>query len=488
MIILNPLTFTIFTPVFGSFFLLLIPRSNVNICRNLALVFSIFTFLFSLVLWLSFDGLNLNYQFMLSLTWFPSFNLYYTIGVDGLSIFFVVLTTFLLVICILTSWDTVHYYLKDYLICFLLLEFLLLQVFCVLDLIFFYIFFESILMPMFFIIGVWGSRNRKIKASYQFFLYTLIGSFFMLLAILVIYFHSGTTDIQVVSNLTFPVKKQLILWLAFFISFAVKVPMVPFHIWLPEAHAEAPTSGSIVLAGVLLKIGSYGFLRFSLPIFPLASIFFTPVIFILSIIAIIYSSLITLCQIDLKKIIAYSSISHMGFVTLGIFTLNVQGIEGSIILMLGHGLVSSALFLCVGLLYDRYCTRIIKYYSGLVQVMPIFVSFFLFFSFSNLGFPATSNFIGETLVLIGSFKVNTFLTVLSSIGLILSAVYSIWLVNRISFGCLKTDYFATFQDISRREFLILFLLLTSTLWLGIYPVSFLDKIHLSVFYLIEQLV
>nr|YP_009389233.1 NADH dehydrogenase subunit 4 [Thorea hispida]ARX95977.1 NADH dehydrogenase subunit 4 [Thorea hispida] len=488
MNLLNPLIFTIFTPVFGSFFLLFIPGSNVRLCRNIALISSLFTFLFSLVIWLQFDSLNLNYQFLFSLAWFPSFNLYYTIGVDGLSIFFVILTTFLLIICILASWDTVHYYLKEYLICFLLLEFLLLQVFCVLDLIFFYMFFESLLMPMFLIIGIWGARTRKIRAAYQFFLYTLIGSLLMLLAILVVYFHAGTTDVQVISNLIFPVKTQMILWLAFFIGFAIKIPMIPFHIWLPEAHAEAPTAGSIILAGVLLKIGGYGFLRFSLPMFPVATIFFSPVIFVLSISAILYASLITLCQIDFKKIIAYSSVSHMGFVTLGIFTLNVQGIEGSLFLMLGHALVSSALFLCVGLLYDRHHTRIIKYYNGLVQVMPIFLSFFLFFSFANLGFPATSNFIGEFLILLGSFKVNTFLTILSALGLILSAAYSSWLVNRISFGPLKITYLTTFQDLSRRELLMLVVLCFIVLWLGIYPVLFLDEIHLFVFYLLAQFI
>lgn len=393
-----------------------------------------------------------------------------------------------MIICILASWSSISYCIKEYLICFLVLEFLLLNVFCVLDLFLFYIFFEAVLMPMFLIIGVWGSRTRKIRAAYQFFLYTLSGSLFMLLAILIIYFYAGTTDLQVLLNLVFPIKKQLILWLAFFIGFAVKVPMVPFHIWLPEAHAEAPTSGSVILAGVLLKIGAYGFLRFSLPIFPCATIFFTPIVFVLSLIAITYASLITLCQIDLKKIVAYSSISHMGFITLGIFTFNVQGIEGSILLMLSHGIVSSALFLCIGSLYDRYHTRVIKYYNGLVKVMPIFILFFIFFSFANLGFPGTSSFIGESLILFGLFKVNSFLTIFASFGLISSAAYSIWLINRISFGLLKVQYFNYFQDISRREFLILLSLFIVVLWLGLHPNTFLEKTHLSVLCLIEQLV
>lgn len=484
----NFLVFTIFTPIIGASLLMFIPNLSFNLCRITALTSTSITFLLSLLVWLYFDDMSLNFQFIISFVWFPSFNLYYILGIDGISIFFLILTTFLSVICILSSWETTHKYTKEYLVCFLILEFLILHVFCVLDLILFYIFFESVLMPMFFIIGIWGSRNRKIKAAYQFFLYTLLGSLFMLLAILVIYFQTGTTDIQVASNSTFFVEKQLILWLAFFISFAVKTPMVPFHIWLPEAHAEAPTSGSVMLAGILLKIGTYGFLRFSLPMFPLATIFFMPVIFVLSLIAILYASLITLCQIDLKKIVAYSSISHMGFITLGIFTLNVQGLEGSILLMLGHGLVSSALFLCVGILYDRYHTRVIKYYNGLAQTMPLFLLFFFLFNFSNLGFPGTSNFIGESLILLGSFKVNSFLTILASVGLILSAAYSIWLVNRVGFGTLSIKYFNDFQDISRREFLIFVCLSILILWLGIYPSPFLDKIHLATFYLIEQLI
>ncbi len=393
----------------------------------------------------------------------------------------------MIILCILVSWSSVNQFVKEYLICFLVLEVFLIQVFCVLDLLLFYIFFESVLMPMFLIVGTWGSRERKIRAAYQFFLYTLIGSLLMLLSILVIYFECGTTDIQVLWNYTFGDKKQLLLWVAFFASFAVKIPMVPFHIWLPEAHAEAPTAGSVILAGILLKMGGYGFLRFSVPMFPLASIYFMPMIFLLSLVASIYASLTTLRQIDLKKIIAYSSVSHMGFVTIGIFTLNLQGIEGSIMLMLSHGLVSSALFLCIGILYDRHKTRIVKYYSGLVQVMPIFVIFFMFFTFANIGFPGTSSFIGEILVLLGSFQINTTLTFFSAISMILGAAYSIWLLNRISFGVLKTQYFNKFQDISRREFWILFPLVVLILWVGIYPNILLEEIHLSVYNLVELL-
>lgn len=488
MEILNPILLTSLTPLLGLFFLFFVPSTNKTLCKVLAFTVTCFTFLFSLLLWLQFDSSDSSFQFLVTFNWIPSFNLHYTLGVDGISLFFVVLTTFLVLICTLVSWESVKHLLKEYLLCFLLLEFLLIQVFCVLDLLLFYIFFESVLMPMFLIVGVWGSRERKIRAAYQFFLYTLVGSLLMLLAIVIIYFQVGTTDLQILWNTEFSEKKQLLLWLAFFASFAVKVPMVPFHIWLPEAHAEAPTSGSVILAGILLKMGGYGFLRFSLPMFPLASVYFSPLIFVLSLIAVIYASLTTLRQIDLKKIIAYSSVSHMGFVTIGIFTLTVQGIEGSILLMLSHGLVSSSLFLCIGVLYDRYHTRVIKYYSGLVQVMPIFIVFLMFFSFANIGFPGTSSFVGEILVLIGSFQINTTLTFFSAISMILGAAYSIWLLNRISFGVLKTEYFSYFQDISRRELWILSILAFLVIWMGICPNIFLTEIHISVFNLLEQLV
>nr|YP_010199652.1 NADH dehydrogenase subunit 4 [Crassiphycus corneus]UAD89560.1 NADH dehydrogenase subunit 4 [Crassiphycus corneus] len=484
---LNPLILVCITPLLGIVALSVIPTTNRYLCRLVALNAVCLTFLFSLFLWIQFDSTTALFQFSSTYNWIPSINLYYTIGIDGISLFFILLTTLLMVLCILVSWGSVKSLIKEYLICFLLLEFFLIQVFCVLDLLWFYIFFESVLIPMFLIVGIWGSRERKVRAAYQFFLYTLIGSLLMLLALLTIYFEVGTTDLQVLWYYNFTELKQIIFWLAFFSSFAVKIPMIPFHIWLPEAHAEAPTAGSVILAGVLLKMGGYGFLRFSIPMFPEASIYFTPLIFTLSIIAILYASLTTLRQVDLKKIIAYSSISHMGFVTIGIFSLNLQGIEGSILLMLSHGLVSSALFLCVGILYDRHKTRILKYYSGLMQVMPIFGIFFLFFTFANLGFPGTSSFIGEFLVLVGVFQINRILTFFASIGMILGAAYSIWLFNRVSFGGLKTQYFLSFQDVSRREFWILLPLTFIILWMGIYPISFLNELHFSVIGLIEQL-
>ena len=484
--IFNPLVSVSFSPIFGLLYLVFIPKTNINQCRLTALYSTCITFILSIGLWLQFDKSSSFMQFCKTFNWVKPLNLYYTIGIDGISLFFILLTTFLVLLCVVVSWGSIKYYVKEYLILFLLLEFLLIQVFCVLDLFLFYIYFESVLMPMFLIILIWGSRERKIRAAYQFFLYTLVGSLLMLVALVSIYFKAGTTDLQTLCNFNFTETQQILFWLAFFASFAVKIPMIPFHIWLPEAHAEAPTAGSVILAGVLLKMGGYGFLRFSIPLFPMATIYFTPLIFVLSILAALYASLTTLRQIDLKKIIAYSSVAHMGFVTMGIFTLNSQGIEGSIVLMLSHGLISSALFLCVGIIYDRHRTRIVKYYSGLVQVMPIFLIFFLFFSFSNIGFPGTSSFIGELLVLIGTFSVSIFSTFVISFSLILSACYSIWLLNRIGFGLLKIEYFTLFQDVSRREFWILVPLMGLVLWIGILPNFLLNEIHFTVSNLLEH--
>ena len=442
------------TPLLGVLLLLFVRESDKELAHKIALYTSLLTFILSIFLWIQFDKLTIGFQLVNKLGSIPFFNIDVYIGIDGVSLFFILLSTFLIPICILLSRNSVKVYIKEYMICFLILEWLLILTFSVLDLILFYIFFESILMPMMLIIGIWGSRERKINAAYQFFLYTLFGSVFFLLAILSIYFETGTSDIPVLLTLDFSFERQLILWLAFFASFAIKIPMIPVHTWLPEAHVEAPTAGSVILAGVLLKLGGYGFLRFSIPMFPEASIYFKPFVYLLSVIAIIYVSLTTLRQIDLKKIIAYSSVAHMAYVTLGIFSFDLPAVEGSILLMLSHGLVSSALFMCVGIIYDRHKTRIIKYYSGLIQVMPIFITIFFIFTLANLSFPTTFGFIGEFLVLVGVYQTNKIITFLASVGMVLGAAYSIWLWNRIACGNLKVYFINTYADLNYREILI----------------------------------
>jgi len=481
------LSLLIILPIIGIFFILVIPEYKTSLIKQVALLTSIFTFVFSLFLWIFFDNSSSKFQYIEHFDWMSLFNIHFFLGVDGISLFFIILSTFLVFICILNSWTSIKKYLKKYYICFLLMNSFLIIVFSVLDVVIFYIFFESILIPMFLVIGVWGSRTRKLKAAYQFFLYTLIGSLFMLLAIFYMFFETGTTDFQILNTLVFSEKEELILWLAFFVSFSVKVPMVPVHIWLPEAHVEAPTSGSVILAGILLKMGTYGLLRFSLSLFPYASIYFTPLVYTLSIIAVIYTSLTTLRQIDLKKIIAYSSVAHMAFVTIGIFTFNLYGVQGSLLIMLSHGFISSALFLCVGVLYDRHHTRLIKYYSGLTQVMPLYSFFFVFFSMANLGFPGTSSFAGEFLTLVGSFHSNTVVTFLASTGMILGACYSLWLCNRVLFGPLTVNYITQYTDINSRELAVLTPLLFCTLWMGIYPEIFLEPMHLSVSNLLQKI-
>lgn len=460
--------------------LIFMPNNNDILIKQAALLFSSIIFLMTLILWLFYNNEIGNFVYVIHLPWLSIFNIYYSLGVDGISIFFIILTAFLTPICILISWKSIIYKIKEYLIILLITELLLINVFAVLDLFFFYIFFEGVLIPMFIIIGVWGSRQRKIHAAYQFFFYTLLGSIIMLLGIIVIYFQTGTTDIQILVQTEFSEYRQIFLWLAFFCSFAVKIPMLPVHIWLPEAHVEAPTAGSVILAGVLLKLGTYGIIRFMLPLFPYAVIYFTPLIFTMCVIAIIYSSATTIRQIDLKKIIAYSSVAHMNFALLGLFTNNTQGIEGSLFFMLGHGVVSSALFLSIGILYDRYHTRNILYYGGLVQVMPLFSIFFLIFTLANIGLPGTVNFIGEFLVLIGTWRVNTTVIFLGSIGMILGAVYAIWFYNRLIFGQIRFYSLQKFVDLERREFFLLLPLVIMVFIMGIYPIVFLDTFNISV--------
>lgn len=473
-------------PLLGILVISILPENQINLIKTVSLSISLITFILSLFLWLSFDLSTSRYQFVEHFFSIPYSNVNVFIGVDGISLFFVLLTTFLIPICLLASWDSVKLFVREYNIAFLFMGSLLICVFVVLDVLFFYIFFEAILIPMFLVIGVWGSRERKIRASYQFFLYTLIGSVLMLLAILTMCAQTGTTDVQVLSTMSFSQDLQSFFWLAFFASLAVKVPMFPVHLWLPEAHSEAPTAGSVILAGILLKMGGYGFLRFSIPMFPDASIYFTPLVYTLSAIAVMYTSLTTLRQVDIKRLIAYSSVAHMGFVTVGMFTLNLQGIEGSIFLMLSHGIVSSALFLCVGVIYDRHKTRIINYYSGLTVTMPGYSVIFLFFIIANIGLPGTSSFVSEFMVLLGAFQSNAFVTLLAATGGIFGAAYSIWLYNRIAFGNIRLTYISNFHDINRREFFVFLPCVILVLIMGVYPDVFLNVTHYSVQHLIGQ--
>jgi len=474
-------------PLIGVFVVLFYPSQNIHVIRKLGLFFSFSLFTVSLFLFVLFDRTCVKFQFVFDLIWISSSNLNLSLGVDGISIFFVLLTTLLMPICLLASWDSITKHYKEYVIAFLLMESFLIFVFSVRDLLLFYIFFESVLIPMFVLIGVWGSRERKVRASYMFFLYTLFGSVLMLLAILYIFFTKGTTDYEVLLTLNFTFKEQCFIWLAFFASFASKVPMLPVHIWLPEAHVEAPTAGSVILAGILLKLGSYGFIRFSLPLFPEASFYFTPFVFALSILGVIYPSLTAIRQTDLKRIIAYTSVAHMNLVMLGIFSFNVVGLEGAILQSLSHGFVSSALFLIIGVVYDRHHTRMVAYYSGLVHTMPLFTIIFLFFTMANIALPGTSSFVGEFFLLSGIFKANTCAAFFGATGMVLGGGYSLWLFNRIVYGNLKIQYLSKFDDISLREFYVFLPLIIGTLVLGIYPEIFLDVIHPSVHNLMTQL-
>jgi proton-translocating NADH-quinone oxidoreductase chain M len=469
----------ILIPLIGSFLVLFIPSQYKETIKVIVLSFSLAEFLLSLMMWMSFDNSSSRFQFVEVYNWIESSNIIFYLGVDGISLFFILLTTLLIPICLLASWDAIKFNEKEYFIAFLAMEALVIAVFCVLDIILFYVFFESVLIPMFIIIGVWGSRERRIRAAYMFFLYTLLGSVLMLLAILYIYYQAGTTDYQILLTTTFDPEVQKLLWLAFFASFAVKVPMLPVHIWLPEAHVEAPTAGSVILAGILLKLGSYGFLRFSLPLFPYASVYFTPFIYSFACIAVIYTSLTAIRQTDLKRIIAYASVAHMNLVLIGMFVYNLQGLEGSILQQLSHGLVSGALFLCVGVIYDRHHTRLVKYYSGLAHTMPIYIAIFMFFSMANIALPGTSSFVGEFLILAGAFQTNTTVCVLSATGMILGGGYSLWLFNRVAFGNIKVQYMKAFSDVDKREFATLLPLIALTLVMGIYPEIFLDPMHVS---------
>lgn len=477
----------IFLPLLGALFILAIRGEDEIAIRNaryVALWTTMITFLLSLVIWIEFDPTTHVFQFEEQRDWLGA-SISYRLGVDGISMLFVILTTFLMPLCILASWSAIQSRVKAYMIAFLVLETLMVGVFCALDLVVFYLFFEGGLIPMFLIIGVWGGQ-RRVYASFKFFLYTLLGSVLMLLAIMAMYWEAGTTDIPALLAYKFPPGMQAWLWFAFLASFAVKMPMWPVHTWLPDAHVEAPTAGSVVLAAVLLKMGGYGFLRFSIPMFPLASEQFAPIIFILSLIAIIYTSLVALAQEDVKKLIAYSSVAHMGFVTMGIFTLTTQGLEGGIFQMLSHGIVSAALFLCVGVIYDRMHTRQIDAYGGLVNRMPLYAFCFMVFTLANVGLPGTSGFVGEFLTLVGAFRVSTWVAFLATTGVILSAAYALWLYRRVIFGQLEKPELKAITDLDTREIVVMAPLVVLTILFGIYPAPLLDIMSVSVDHLIKN--
>ncbi len=482
------LSLTTFLPLVGVAFIMLIRGDEHNVARNArwaALWTSLATFVISLLLWRNFDKSTANFQFVEKFEWLPSFNIAYHMGIDGISLFFVILSTFLTPICVLASWKAVTTRVKEYMIAFLVLETMMIGTFAALDFMMFYIFFEAVLIPMFIIIGVWGGP-RRVYAAFKFFLYTLAGSVLLLAALLTLYFEVGTTDIPTLIAYAVPPEMQTWLWLAFFASFAVKMPMWPVHTWLPDAHVEAPTAGSVILAGVLLKMGGYGFLRFSLPMLPIASEQFVPLIYTLSVIAIIYTSLVALAQEDMKKLIAYSSVAHMGFVTIGIFTATQQGIDGAMFQMLSHGIISAALFLCVGVVYDREHSREIAHYGGLVERMPRYAFVFMIFMLGSVGLPGTGGFVGEFLILVGAFQDNTWVAALASTGVILGAAYMLYLYRRVIFGKLDKEHLKQILDLEPREIAIFTPLVILVFWMGIWPDPFLSVFDATVSNLLQN--
>ena len=470
-----------YLPLLGALFILLIPGEDETVGRNaraVALWTTVATFILSIVMLFEFDGSRTDLQFYEQASWLGG-NIDYVVGVDGISVLFIILTTSLMPLCILASWESIKIRVREYMVAFLVLETLMIGVFCAQDLLLFYLFFEAGLIPMFLIIGIWGGA-RRVYASFKFFLYTLLGSVLMLLALIYMYWQVGTTNMTALANFQFSSSEQMWLWLAFFASFAVKMPMWPVHTWLPDAHVEAPTAGSVILAGVLLKMGGYGFLRFSLPMFPLATDMFTELVFVLSVIAIIYTSLVALAQEDMKKLIAYSSVAHMGFVTMGIFAATQQGIQGAIFQMLSHGWISGALFLCVGVIYDRMHTREIAAYGGLANRMPIYAAVFMLFTMGNVGLPGTSGFVGEFLTIIGTFQVSTWTAILAATGVILSACYALTLYRKISFGELENEALQSITDMNSREIAVIAAPVAATIIFGVWPAPILDLISASV--------
>jgi NADH-quinone oxidoreductase subunit M len=481
------LSITTFLPLLGVLFIATLNGDDAVVKRNArwtALWTTLVTFAVSLILAWRFDPASPEFQFVEKAAWLGG-TTFYHMGVDGISLPFVLLTTALMPICIIASWEAIETRVKEYMIAFLVLETLMVGTFSALDLVLFYLFFEGGLIPMFLIIGIWGGP-RRVYASFKFFLYTLLGSVLMLLAIMAMFWQAGTTDIPTLMKFNFPQGMQTWLWLAFFASFAVKMPMWPVHTWLPDAHVEAPTAGSVILAAILLKMGGYGFLRFSVPMFPFASHDLAPLIFALSVVAVIYTSLVALVQEDMKKLIAYSSVAHMGFVTMGIFALTTQGVAGGIFQMISHGIVSAALFLCVGVVYDRMHTREISAYGGLVNTMPLYAAVFLVFTMANVGLPGTSGFVGEFMALIGTFKANIPVATLATLGVILSACYALWLYRKVIFGVLEKPALMGLRDIGAREILILAPLVVLTILFGVYPKPVLDMSAASVTQLLEN--
>ena len=478
-----------FLPLAGAAFILLVRGEAAVVARNVrwvALWTALIVFVLSLGVWIAFDPSTAGFQFVEQAAWMTGLNITYHMGVDGISLPFILLSTLLTPICIVASWTSITERVKEYMVAFLVMETMMVGMFSALDLILFYIFFEATLIPMFLIIGVWGG-GRRVYAAFKFFLYTLAGSVLMLLAMLTMILVAGTTDIPTLLAYDFPRQLQTWLWLAFLASFAVKVPMWPVHTWLPDAHVEAPTAGSVILAGVLLKFGGYGFLRFSLPMFPEASIQFAPLIFGLSIIAIIYTSLVALAQEDMKKLIAYSSVAHMGFVTIGAFTMTTQGLEGAMFQMISHGIVSAALFLIVGVVYDRMHSREISSYGGLVHRMPVYAAVFMLFMLASVGLPGTSGFVGEFLVLVGAFTVHSSVAAFAALGIILGAAYMLYLYRRVVLGALTKDSLKRITDLTPREIAVFTPLVLLVLWMGIYPSPLLDMMHVSVDNLVHRL-
>ena len=479
------LSLLICVPTVGALFILFTKSTEkYNSHKYISVFISIINFILSIYLWYKFDNSNSSFQFVENREWIYGF-INYKVGVDGISILFVVLTTFITPLCILSVNSTIKNRLKDFLVAILIMESLMIGVFCSLDLVIFYLFFEGGLIPMFLIIGIWGG-TRRVYSAFKFFLYTLLGSVLMLVAIIYIYWISGTTDVEKLYEIGIDAKYQKILWLAFFSSFAVKTPMWPVHTWLPDAHVEAPTAGSVLLAAILLKMAGYGFIRFSIGLFPIGSDYFVSFVYVLSLIAIIYTSLVALMQEDMKKLIAYSSVAHMGFVTLGIFTMTQQGLEGSIFQMISHGIISAALFLCVGVIYERMHTREIKRYGGIVEVMPKYSIIFMIFTLGALGLPGTTGFIGEFLILMGAFKDNFLVAVIASLGVILGAAYMLWLYKRVVFGELINEDLKNLVDLNKSEVIILTLLAIPSLFFGFYPEPLINTVEVSVSNLIDN--